>query len=153
MNTSKEIFLKEDFIPLLEKLRGDEKGKWGIMNPQQMIEHFADAVKMANGKLILPALNEGEKLQKYRQFLMSEEPFKENIRNPLIAAEGVTLRQRDLPSAINKLKKELDYFFEIFEKHPELKTGNSFFGELDYDMNIQLLHKHALHHLKQFGLV
>jgi hypothetical protein len=57
MNTSKEIFLKKDFIPLLEKLKGDEKGKWGIMNARQMIEHFADAVKNANGKLILPALD------------------------------------------------------------------------------------------------
>jgi hypothetical protein len=153
MNTSKELFLKKDFIPLVEKLKGDEKGKWGSMNVQQMIEHFADALKNANGKLILPTLNEGEKLQKFRHFLMSEEPFKENTKNPLIDAEGITLRQRDLPTAINKLKKELDYFFEVFEKHPELKTGNPFFGELDYDMNIQLLHKHAMHHLKQFGLV
>src|SRR5450432_1916073 len=153
MNTPKEIFLKEDFIPLLEKLRGDERAQWGIMNAQQMIEHFADAVKNANGKLILPALNKGERLQNSRIFLMSEEPFKENIKNPLIAEEGIPLRQRDLQSAIHKLKKELDYFFEIFENHPELKTGNAFFGELDYDMNIQLIHKHAMHHLKQFGLV
>jgi len=152
MTTSKEIFLKENFIPLLEKLKGDEKGKWGIMNGQQMVEHFADAVKNANGKLMLPSLNEGERLQKFRLFLMSEEPFKENTKNPLIASEGVALRQRDFPSAINKLKKELDYFFEIFELHPGLKTQNAFFGELDYGMNIQLLHKHALHHLRQFGL-
>jgi len=151
MNTSKEIFLKDDFIPLLEKLKGDEKGKWGIMNAQQMVEHFADAVKNANGKLILPALN--DKLQKFRNFLMSEEPFKENTKNPLIAEEGVPIRQRDLPSSINKLKKELAYFFEVFEMHPGLKTGNAFFGELDYEMNIQLLHKHAMHHLRQFGLV
>jgi hypothetical protein len=153
MNTSKEIFLKEDFIPLLEKLKGDEKASWGIMNAQQMVEHFADDVKNANGKLILPVLNEGGKLEKFRNFLMSEEPFKENTKNPLIAEEGVPIRQRDLPSSINKLKKELDYFFEVFEMHPGLKTGNAFFGELDYEMNIQLLHKHAMHHLRQFGLV
>ena len=149
----KRIFLKKDFIRLLEKLKGDEKGKWGIMNAQQMIEHFVHAVKSANGKLILPTLNEGEKQQKFRYFLMSEEPFKENTKNPLIAAEGIPLRQPDMHSAINKLKKELDYFFEVFENHPELKTGNALFGELDYDMNIQLLYKHAMHHLKQFGLV
>jgi hypothetical protein len=153
MNTSKELFLKKEFIPLIEKLKGDEMGKWGSMNVQQMIEHFTDSVKNANGKLILPTLNEGEKLQKFRDFLMSEEPFKENTKNPLIDREGITLRQPDLPTSISKLKKELDYFFEVFEKHPELKTGNPFFGDLDYDMNIQLLHKHAMHHLKQFGLV
>lgn len=152
MNNAKEIFLKKDFVPLLEKLKANEKGKWGIMNAQQMVEHFADAVKNANGKLVLPLLNEGERLQKYREFLMSEEPFKENTKNPLIPEEGVPLRRPDMPSAINKLQKELDYFFEIFENHPELKTGNAFFGELNYEMNIQLLHKHAMHHLRQFRL-
>ena len=138
---------------MLKKLKADKKGNWDIMNAQQMIEHFADAVKSANGKLVLPLLNEGERLQKSREFLMSEKPFKENTKNPLIAEEGIALRERDVTSAINKLKKELDYFFEVFENHPGLKTGNAFFGELDFDMNIQLLHKHAMHHLKQFRLV
>ena len=153
MINAKEEFLKNDFIPLLGKLRADEKGRWGIMTAQQMVEHFADAVKNASGKLILPSLNEGEKLQKFREFLMSEKPFKENIDNPLIPKEGIPHRQPDLQSAINKLQKELDYFFEVFEKNPDLKTGNVFFGQLDYNMNIQLLHKHAKHHLRQFGLV
>ena len=137
MDTSKEKFLKKDFIPLLEKLKGDEKCQWGTMNAQQMIEHFADAAKNASGKLLLPALNEGAELQKFRDFLMSEKPFKENTKNPLIPEEGIPLRQRNLLSAIQKLKQELDYFFEAFEKNPELKTGNAFFGALDYDMNVQ----------------
>lgn len=153
MIKAKEDFLKNDFIPLLGKLHVDEKAKWGIMNAQQMVEHFADAVKNASGKLILPTLNEGENLQKSRDFLMSEKPFKENTNNPLIPKEGIPHRQPDIQSAINKLQKELNYFFEVFEKNPGLKTGNAFFGQLDYNMNIQLLHKHAMHHLRQFGLV
>ena len=152
MNNIKEIFLKKDLIPMLKKLKADKKGNWDIMNAQQMIEHFADAVKSANGKLVLPLLNEGERLQKSREFLMSDDPFKETIKNPLIPEEGFKLRKPDMESAINKLQKELDYFFEIFEKHPDIKTGNPFFGQLDYNMNVQLLHKHAMHHLKQFGL-
>ncbi|MEO8820206.1 MAG: hypothetical protein ABI267_10435 [Ginsengibacter sp.] len=153
MIKEKEDFLKNDFIPLLGKLHADEKAKWGIMNAQQMVEHFADAVKNASGKLLLPILNEGEKLQKSRDFLMSENPFKENTDNPLIPKEGIPHRQPDLQSAINKLQEELNHFFEVFEKNPNLKTGNAFFGQLDYAMNIQLLHKHAIHHLRQFGLV
>ncbi len=152
MSTSKETYLKSDFISFLKQLKGDEKGNWGVMNSQQMVEHFADAVKNASGKLILPTLNEGERLQKYRDFLMSEEPFKENTKNPLIAEEGMQLRQPDMGSAIDKLQKELNYFFEAFTANPGLKTRNPFFGELDYEMNVQLLHKHAIHHLKQFGL-
>jgi hypothetical protein len=153
MNNNKETFLKEKLVAMLKKMTGGEKGKWGVMNAQQMVEHFADAVKSANGKLVLPLLNKGERLQKSREFLMSDEPFKENIKNPLIPGDGFKLRKPDIQSAINVVQKELDYFFEIFEKHPEIKTNNPFFGELDYDMNVQLLHKHAMHHLKQFGLV
>jgi hypothetical protein len=152
MNISKENFLKKYFVPLLHKLRGDEKGKWGIMNAHQMVEHFADALQNANGKLVLPLLNRGEKLIKYREFLMTEEPFEGNIQNPLIPEGGVPLRKPDIQSAINKVQRELNYFFELFEKHPGLKTFNAFFGELDYKMNVQLLHKHAMHCLKQFGL-
>jgi hypothetical protein len=152
MDFAKENFLKKDFIPLLEKLEGNEKGNWGVMNAQQMIEHFADAVKNASGKLILPALNEGERLQKSRDFLISEIPFKENTKNPLIPEKGIPLRQPNVKAAINKLQIELDYFFKVFDNDPKLKTGNAFFGELDYAMNVQLLHKHAIHHLKQFGL-
>ncbi|MEO8861661.1 MAG: hypothetical protein ABI358_09570 [Ginsengibacter sp.] len=152
MDNAKEKFLKADFIPLLEKLNGTEKGKWGVMNAQQMVEHFADAVKNASGKLILPVINEGERLHKSREFLMSDIPFKENTKNPLIPEEGLSLRQLNMESAIKKLQKELDYFFDVFGNQPELKTNNAFFGELDYDMNVQLLHKHAIHHLKQFGL-
>ncbi|MDQ6845184.1 MAG: hypothetical protein M3Z92_12665 [Bacteroidota bacterium] len=153
MTTQKELFLKNDFILILKKLNGDEKGEWGIMNAQQMVEHFTDAVKNASGKLILPKLNEGERLQKSRDFLMSEIPFKENTQNPLIPEKGIALRQPDIASAINKLQTELNYFFDVFAANPELKTGNAFFGDLDYAMNIQLLHKHAMHHLRQFGLV
>ncbi len=152
MDTSKEAFLKNDFIPLVRRLKGNEKGKWGVMNSQQMVEHYTDAVKNASGRLILPVLNDGERLQKYRDFLMSEELFKEDIRNPLMPEEGIQLRQPDMISAINKLESELNYFFEAFTTKPELKTGNAFFGQLDYGMNIQLLHKHALHHLRQFDL-
>ncbi len=153
MIKAKEDFLKNEFVPLLRKLKGDEKGNWGIMDAQQMIEHFADAVKNASGKLILPSLNSGEKLEKSREFLMSENPFKENTANPLIPKEGIPHRQPDLSSAIDKLQKELEHFFWVFEKNPGLQTDNAFFGKLDYNMNIQLLHKHALHHLRQFGLV
>lgn len=152
MLQQKEAFLKNEFIPLLQKLDPQTPPQWGIMSPQQMVEHFADAVKNASGKLILPILNEGERLEKSRRFLLSETPFQQNIDNPLIPKEGIPHRQPGMAEAIDKLQNELNYFFEEFKKNPELQTGNAFFGQLDYRMNIQLLHKHALHHLRQFGV-
>ena len=84
---------------------------------------------------------------------MSEETLKENTTNPVNPEEDSSVRKPDMESAIYKQQKELNYLYELFEKHPDIKTVNAFFGYLDYKMNIQLLHKHALHHLRQFGLV
>ncbi len=153
MNEEKKKFLQCDFIPLMKKLDGDAKGRWGVMNGQQMAEHVTDAIKNASGKLILPVVNTGERLEKSKEFLMTEKQFKENTKNPLIGNAPFPLRKPNMSAAITKLQEELDHFFQVFENNPGLKTTNPIFGELDYAMNIQLLHKHALHHLRQFGLV
>ncbi len=152
MDDGKLNFLKNEFIPRLQKLESTAKGNWGVMNGQEMVEHLCDAVKNASGRLVVPLLNQGERLEKSRQFLESEKPFKENTKNPLIA-DPFPLRKPNMQAAIGKLTQELDYFFLVFENNPSLTTLNPIFGELDYTQNIQLLHKHAMHHLRQFGLV
>jgi hypothetical protein len=152
MNIEKENFLRTRFISLLQKLNPATTPGWGKMNVQQMIEHFANAVMNASGKLKLPEINKGEQLEKFRQFLFSEKPFKENTKNPLMAEEPEPLKCNTVQAAIGKLQSELIYFFEVFEKDQDFKTINPFFGELDFNGNVQLLHKHAVHHLKQFGV-
>ena len=152
MNEEKLQFLKKEFIPLLQKIDGSAKGEWGLMNGQQMVEHFCDAVKCASGKLVLPVLNEGEALVKSRVFLFSEKPFKENIKNPLLPEAPPVVRNANMDAAIEKLRKEFNYFFTVFENNPSLITDNPLFGGLDYTGNVQLMYKHAVHHLRQFGI-
>lgn len=152
MIKEKEKFLRKKFIPLLQQLKADEPARWGKMNVQQMVEHFTDAVMAASGKIKLPVITPEEKLPRLREFLMSEKPFKENTKNPLMAEEPAPLKKNTKEAAIGKLQEELIYFFTAFEKNPGLKTVNPIFGELSYTENIQLLYKHALHHLRQFGV-
>ena len=116
-----------------------------------MIEHFSDAVMNASGKLKLPVVYEGEKLRKFREFLMSEKSFLPETKNPLMSEAPMPPRCNTVEASINKLKEELICFFEEFKKNPEKITLNPFFGELNFEQNIRLLYKHALHHLKQFG--
>lgn len=123
------------------------------MSAQGMVEHYVDALKSANGKLNLPVVNSGERLEKARAFLMTDKPFKENTKNPLMSDTPAPLRKPDINKAIDKLIEELDHFFSVFEANPALRTINPIFGELDYGMNVQLIFKHALHHLRQFGII
>lgn len=84
--------------------------------------------------------------------MMSDKPFKENTKNPLMGKEPAPLQYQTVQAAIGSLQEELIYFFEVYEKNPAQIIRNPFFGDLNFEQNVQLLHKHALHHLKQFGV-
>ncbi|HEY6504417.1 MAG TPA: hypothetical protein VIZ28_10625 [Chitinophagaceae bacterium] len=154
MSFEKENFLRTRLVSYLQQLDPSTPPLWGKMNVQQMIEHYAgDAVRNANGRLrIDKIITPPEKLGPMRDFMMSEKPFKENTKNPLMAEEPVPLRFHTVQAAIGALQQELIYFFDAFTKDPRLITRNPFFGDLNFEQNVQLLHKHALHHLRQFGV-
>ncbi len=152
MMNSKQDFLTNDFIFHLKHLAPDAAGKWGIMNGQQMVEHFTDSIRVVNGQQKLPVLYEEAVLQKSREFLMSERPFRENMRNPLLPETPPAPRNDTMQASIAELQLELKDLLESFEKDPDLKTENPMFGELDQEGLIRLLYKHAKHHLRQFGL-
>jgi hypothetical protein len=147
----KANFLKNEFTAILTKLDADAPRKWGKMNVQQMIEHMSDYVRIANGKTPVHVVTEAEKIPRMQGFLTSEKPFPENTPNALMPETPPQVRHATKEEAIAELQQELGYFFEVHEKEAGRKTNNPFFGELSYEMQVQLLHKHGMHHLNQFG--
>jgi hypothetical protein len=153
MNARKEEFLKNRLIPLLKQIPSDTPPRWGKMTLQQTIEHFSDSVRIASGKTVYTDFVFGpEQLQKNRDFMLSEKPFKENTVNPLMPEVPAPVINISAEAALTELQKELDYFFSVFEKNNLQVTRSPFFGDLNYEQNVHLLHKHALHHLRQFGV-
>lgn len=154
MSIEKENFLRTRLVSYLQQLDPATPCRWGKMNVQQMVEHFGgEAVRNANGRLkIEKIITPPENLERMREFMMSEKPFKENTKNPLMAEEPAPLRYKTIQAAIGALQLELIYFFEAFDKNPDLLTRNPFFGDLNFEQNVQLLYKHALHHLRQFNV-
>ena len=154
MSFEKENFLRTKLVPYLQRLDPAAPPRWGKMNVQQMIEHYAgDALRNANGRLKIDTIiTPSEVLAKMREFMMSDKPFKENTKNPLMGDEPAPLRYKTVQGAIGALQLELIYFFEAYEKKPNMIIRNPFFGDLNFEQNVQLLYKHALHHLRQFGV-
>jgi len=149
----KEQFLQQDLIPLLEQLSDNEVGLWGVLSPQGMIEHLSDSVGFAYGRKKYEKLHTPpEQLAGYRAFILSEKPFRENTVNALMPETALPLRLHSMTEAIEELGKEIKAFTDFYAAHPGHKELNAFFGELNYDEQVHLLHKHALHHLKQFNL-
>jgi hypothetical protein len=153
MSFEKENFLRTRLVRYMQQLDPASPPRWGKMTVQHMIEHFGgDAVRNASGRLKTETIiTPPERLARMREFMMSERPFKENTKNPLLGEEPAPLRYHTVQAAIGKLHEELIYFFEAFAKDPQLITRNPFFGDLNFEQNVQLLHKHAIHHLRQFG--
>ncbi|OSZ81104.1 hypothetical protein CAP36_07660 [Chitinophagaceae bacterium IBVUCB2] len=155
MSLEKENFLRTKLISYLQRLDPATSPRWGKMSVQQMVEHYGgDAVRNANGRLKMDKIiTPPENLERMREFMMSDKPFKENTKNPLMGEDPLPLRYKTVQAAIGALQQELIYFFEAFEKNPQLIIRNPFFGDLNFEQNVQLLYKHALHHLRQFGVV
>ncbi len=85
MNAEKADFLRTEFIPLLKQISTETKPTWGKMTMQQMVEHFTDSVRIASGKTIFAdVVTPPEHLQKVRDFILSEKPFRENTINSLL---------------------------------------------------------------------
>ncbi len=155
MNFEKENFLRTRLVRYLQQLDPHTPPRWGKMNAQQMVEHFAgDAIRIASGALKMDKiLTTPDQLSRMREFLRSDKPFKKNLKNPLLGEEPAPLHHKTMQAAIGYLQEQLIFFFEAFDNDPSLVTRNPFYGDLDFESNVQLLYKHAIHHLEQFGVV
>lgn len=148
----KAAFLKTEFTNALRSLSSDAPRKWGKMNVQQMIEHMSDYVRIANGRTPMEIITPAEHLERTQAFLATEKPFRENTPNSLMSEEPAPVRHSTKEDAIHELQSEIDLFFETYNSEPDKKLNNPFFGVLGYEQQVQLLYKHATHHLRQFGI-
>ena len=153
MIDQKAAFLKDKLIPILETLKGDETGKWGKMNAQQMIEHVSAFFKVSTQKIYFAPTTPSEHLPKYHEFLWSDKEFRENTKAPMLPEEPLPLQFNSLQEAKQELKDSVEEFFTFFNDDPSKKTLQPVFGELNFNEWVQLHHKHVTHHLKQFGLI
>lgn len=154
MDPEKIDFLQHTFIPLLRSAGPGTSPKWGKMSFQHMVEHMVLTMKNANGKLKAEkVLIDESRLPAFRDFLKTDKAFRENTKSPAFPDEPLPLHFNSTEEAINKLEKEIGDFVHVYEATPGLLIRNPVFGDLDYEMAVQLLYKHATHHLKQFGLL
>lgn len=146
-------FLKSNYVAILQAINPATNPAWGKMNVHQMIEHMSYSFRQANGKDVYTIVTPAEHLPRMQSFLMSEKEFKENTPNQLLPDVPPAPARATIQDSLNELQTEIDDFFTMFDGQEAKTVTNPFFGQLTYEMWVQLLHKHAHHHLKQFGAV
>lgn len=148
----KKEFLWHRYVPLLRTLDPAAPRVWGKMNVHQMVEHMADSFREANGKDLKDCINPPEVVEKMQAFLLTDKPFRENTPNRLMGEEPAPIRWEDINDSLGELQVEINDFIDVFEQDKHKIITNPFFGDLDFELWVRLLHKHATHHLRQFGV-
>ncbi len=144
-------FLQHRFVSIIATLNPSTPPRWGKMTIHQMVEHMTDSIQIATEK-IKPQYDQPEGVtEKMKAFMMSEKPFKENTPNPLMPETPLPTRFDNLQASLDELQTEIDVFVEHFNHDQQKTVKNPFFGELTGAEWAHLLHKHAMHHLSQFG--
>lgn len=149
----KQKFFVAEYLPLVKKLKGNEKPQWGTLSAQGMVEHMTDSIGIAWGRLKEPVVTAPENLEKAKSFAMSDKEFKPNTKNVLMSETPAPLRHANLDDAVTELDNEVFLFLSYYDFNPDAIVTNPFFGDLNYQEWLHLLHKHATHHLKQFDLL
>jgi hypothetical protein len=152
MNATQISFLKNDLVPLLGSIPSEKLPDWGNLTLQQMIEHLSDVQRLASGKISNKVLAvPEEKIPNLQKFLMSDKPFPQGVVNPIFPKDPQPVRNVATDEALKELQTEIDFYFSLMESDQEFSILHPYFGQLDKEMNLQAVYKHALHHLKQFG--
>lgn len=154
MDKEKLEFLRFGLFDTLASLDKTSVAHWGVMNPQQMLEHVADFFDVSTEKIIFPLSVPEEHLPKYKAFLYSDKEFRENTKAPenVLGETPLAERQGSLDAARQNLQRSVEHFVRFFEENPVKETLHPAFGYLNYEEWVLLHYKHVKHHLKQFGL-
>jgi len=149
---SKIAFLKDEFVKTLATIPADRAPIFGKMNLHQMIEHMGYAFRQASGLIPLEPVNDAETTEKMHRFMMSDKPFRDNTPNPYLPDEPEPPVYGSVNESLHHLQKEIEHFLYVYNEEPDKRVMNPFFGNLSFPEWVHLLHKHALHHLRQFGI-
>ena len=152
---NKEQFVLQQAITLLKGANPETVAHWGKMNLTQTVEHLSDFFDVSSGKSTFPLVTPEDQLPKYKAFLLSDIPFKENTKAPasVVSETPAPVRSASYDEALQHLQHSIQLFEQYFRQAPDATTIHPVFGPLNYQEWIQLHTKHLYHHLKQFGLV
>lgn len=146
-------FIKTEFPKLLQNLNPEAKGEWGVMKGQQMVEHMTDSVSQATGKNNQKLHTTPDLVGRYKDFAMSDKEFKPNTPNALLSDLPSPITKATIKDAIAEYNYQITAFINYFETNRGAIITNPFFGDFNFEEWTHLLHKHAIHHSKQFRLL
>jgi len=145
----------QDRIQLLDNIQADDKGHWGVMTPQNMIEHLGGLFHgSANGTGMTLMLPPEQAAKMKARFFGAYYPFPRNVKMPgeqESPATAPSLRYTSFEEAKEKCKAAVENFLTQHKTNPTQTTMHGYFGDLTMEEWVPFHLKHVEHHLMQFG--
>jgi oxepin-CoA hydrolase/3-oxo-5,6-dehydrosuberyl-CoA semialdehyde dehydrogenase len=149
-----DITNRKELNELLNTLTEDTLPKWGVMRPQNMVEHLALVTEHTNGKRIAAQRTTEDEAKAAKQIIIySDAEIPQGLKSPLAGEGADPFRFSNLDEAKQDLNKQLDDFETYFKRNPSATPVQPRFGPLTYNEWVILHNKHFTHHFKQFGLM
>ena len=149
----RDTFLRTFYFGALDALTPEHRPLWGLMTPQQMVEHLAWTFEVSTGKAEVDCPTPPDQIERMKRFLYSKRPSPHDYENPALIEGLPPLRQPDLRQARVWLLAEIDRFTTHQRTHPTALHTHPIFGPIGPDEWSRTHFKHGCHHLLQFELI
>ena len=146
---------KKEIQEKLNVLTENSLPQWGIMTPQNMLEHLEDFLKMVIGGEEAEILETDlQQLEKLGDWLYKHKPIAKNLKyENLPENENAPLRYKNLDEAKQKFMESLSEFLIYFKENPTAEHNHPRFGRINKEMWELFHQKHFTHHFEQFNLI
>lgn len=154
MTIDLEDFFQVTIPKIIDDIKGDEPAIWGMMNVHQMLEHLLFPLNFATTTNPIILVTPEEKLQRQREFLISEFGMPRNFKTPFLPADKtVPLINQNLQDAKEMLKDTIQQFLAVVNVPGFTTKLHPVFGQLNKQEWLTFQYKHFSHHFMQFGLL
>ena len=128
--------------------------KFGIMTPQNMLEHLEDFMNFSIGKTEAPLREQTEEqLEKLGDWLYKHKPISRGLKyEGLPENENAALRYKNLDEAKAKFMETLGEYLIYYKENPSAENSHPLFHSLNREMWELFHRKHFTYHFEQFGL-
>jgi len=149
----REEFDRRVLVRAIAELTADSQSRWGLMKPQQMLEHLAWTYRLSTGKEQVDCKLPAADRERMKRFLYTAAPTPLNFPNPVLTNGLPALKHGTLSDARTALCEEIEFFWKRPAQSARELHIHPLFGPIDAEEWSRTHYKHGFHHLMQFGLV
>jgi hypothetical protein len=145
---------RQEILDAIHRLQADTQPAFGIMSPQHMLEHVAQAISISNGNLTIRLMVDEDRAAKQKRIMIfTDRPFPMGMQAPAMEGKLAKLRLETLDDAKTDLINQIEAFDTWHYDNPDGVCMHPFLGPLNHEEWVRFHSKHITHHFQQFFLV